>query len=120
VSLAQLVVVWPHFAGKAYIRVGPEVKEASQQQFDQLIAERSTKTYEILKSKGQQLTVHISGQADASPSKRGRTYVALVRDCNAHYVILDEPNESPLLSYPLERTLLSFDQGTNRLRLVLT
>jgi hypothetical protein len=33
----------PHFAGHSYIRIGPETKKASEQQFALLIAERSSK-----------------------------------------------------------------------------
>jgi predicted HTH transcriptional regulator len=33
----------PHFAGKSYVRVGPQTKEASESQFDLLIAERQSK-----------------------------------------------------------------------------
>jgi hypothetical protein len=33
----------PHFAGPSYIRVGPETRKASEQQFDLLIAQRSSK-----------------------------------------------------------------------------
>ncbi len=32
----------PHFAGKSYVRVGPETREASDDQFERLIAERSS------------------------------------------------------------------------------
>jgi hypothetical protein len=46
----------PHFAGKAYIRVGPETIEASDDQFENLIAQRSSKIYEILKWKGKTVT----------------------------------------------------------------
>lgn len=42
----------PHFAGPSYLRTGSETKVASEQQFDNLIAQRQSKGYEILKWKG--------------------------------------------------------------------
>jgi predicted HTH transcriptional regulator len=33
----------PHFSGPAYVRIGPETKDASEEQYDLLIAERSSK-----------------------------------------------------------------------------
>jgi predicted HTH transcriptional regulator len=47
----------PHFAGQAYIRKGSETVEASDEQFANLIAMRSSKAYEILKWKGKPITV---------------------------------------------------------------
>ncbi len=38
----------PHFAGHAYVRDGDKTVKASGQQFARLIAERSSKAYEIL------------------------------------------------------------------------
>jgi predicted HTH transcriptional regulator len=40
----------PHFAGPAFVRVGAQTVRASAQQFERLIAERSSKTYRILQS----------------------------------------------------------------------
>ncbi len=47
----------PHFAEKAYVREGPETKDASERQFDRLVAERQSKVREILKWKGR--TVYV-------------------------------------------------------------
>lgn len=33
----------PHFAGKSYVRLGTQTKEASEPQFDQIVAQRSVR-----------------------------------------------------------------------------
>jgi len=45
----------PHFAGPSFVRVGSETREASDEQFDQLIATRNSKAHTILSFKGKQL-----------------------------------------------------------------
>lgn len=47
----------PHFAGPSYIRAGSETKIASEPQFQELITQRQSKAYEILKWKDKQATV---------------------------------------------------------------
>jgi hypothetical protein len=105
----------PHFAGKSYVRVGPEVKEASQDQFDGIVAQRQSKAYEILKWKGSQISVQIYAPNNTGSMALVRTDVCLVVDCNVHFVTLNQPNESPYQSFPLERLLISFDRQTKRL-----
>jgi hypothetical protein len=48
----------PHFAGPAYVRVGAETVEASDSQYEGLIAQRNSKAYRILRHKGQTISVH--------------------------------------------------------------
>lgn len=47
----------PHFAGRSYVRIGSETRVASEQHFDNLIAQRHSKTYEILKWKGKPIAL---------------------------------------------------------------
>ena len=47
----------PHFAGPSYIRLGSTSPEASEQQFNELIAIRNGKAYRILQYKNQAITV---------------------------------------------------------------
>jgi len=47
----------PHFAGQAYVRKGSQSLVASEEQFNELIARRSSKANKILEFKGQQVTV---------------------------------------------------------------
>ena len=46
----------PHFTGKSYVRLGPETQEASENQFNTLIAERSNKAYRIMEWIGRQVS----------------------------------------------------------------
>jgi predicted HTH transcriptional regulator len=47
----------PHFAGLAYIRRGSESPEASEEQYEELIAQRNSKTARILAWKDKKITV---------------------------------------------------------------
>lgn len=106
----------PHFAGPSYIRSGSETKVASESQFQELIAQRQSKAYEILKWKFHPVTVdiyrHFSsplvGPIESSP-------IMQILDCTQFYVILNSGGSS--VSYPLNRIELSFDHGNNRLKL---
>jgi hypothetical protein len=46
----------PHFGGHSYVREGSQTVKASAEQFDQFIAERSSKAYELLRWKGKAIT----------------------------------------------------------------
>jgi predicted HTH transcriptional regulator len=107
----------PHFAGKSYVRVGPETKEASEQQYINLIASRNSKTREILKYRGQQILVdflrtehvHMMGAVSHSWD------TAELSDCNQFYVTLK--SNANLAAFPLSRVDISFDHPKNRLKL---
>lgn len=47
----------PHFSGKAFIRVGSESREASEDQYEELIAQRSSKIRKLLAWKGKSVTI---------------------------------------------------------------
>src|SRR5262249_5802311 len=56
------VLIWgssnrPHFAGPSYIRDGAVTRAASESEFSELIAGRSSKVYEILSSRGQPVSL---------------------------------------------------------------
>jgi predicted HTH transcriptional regulator len=106
----------PHFAGQAYVRKGSKSIVASEAQFEELIASRNSKAYEILKWKGKPITVdsmrvehtHMMG-AVASSSEY------TVVDCNQFFVTL--ATSSFQKCAPLRRVDISFDQKANRLKL---
>jgi len=94
----------PHFAGRSYIRSGPQSKEASEGQLDELIAQRQSKVREILKWKG--LAVWVDepqrlADGNFSPSLSGATLI----DCNLFYVTveMDKPFQARPNSFPLRR-----------------
>jgi hypothetical protein len=113
----------PHFAGKSYIRVGPETRDASESQVESLVAERLGKVYEIRKYLDKRIqlsvrTTHTGGHI------RSVTGYAKVIACNAFYVTLDVEKQPQTgfgmerpgkNSYPLEDLKLSYDHGSETL-----
>jgi len=105
----------PHFAGRSYIRVGPESKEASEEQFAALIAERNSKVYLIRQWLGK--TVLFEGRALYRGSMRTNVSGAgSLTDCNQHYVTLEEFDKKRR-SFPLDRVNISFDHEQQTLKL---
>jgi len=88
----------PHFAGRAYIRIGPETREASEPQFDELIAQRNSTVRALLKNKGNMVTWrNIMGGYES----------ARVINCNQFYVTLKK--ETGEVCFPLDTFVLSHD-----------
>lgn len=114
----------PHFAGQAYVRDGSKSVPASMVQFDKLIAERNSKSYEILKWKDKTVTFTqpareylISGTTQWVLPKQMH---AVVIDCNQYYVTLANSGpEGDRNSYPLRVIELNFDDRGHRLELRL-
>jgi len=107
----------PHFAGKSYVRTGSQTLEASEPQFEELLAKRSSKAHEILKWKGRQVSVR-KMRPEREVTRLGPSQsesIATVIECNQFWVTLQEPQS--VNSVPLERVRLSFDHPASRLRL---
>jgi len=101
----------PHFAGQSYVRVGSETRKASESQYEELLAQRQSKSFEILKWKDKDITVErtYSGRTGRYPS------VAKVAGCNAFYVTLLQGNDP--ISYALTKVEISYDDKERRLKL---
>jgi Putative DNA-binding domain len=103
----------PHFAGKSYIRDGTQTIEASEENFRELIARRSSKVDEILKWKGQAVGL------DA----RGSTVIrkVILIDCNQHWLTV-QSTKGPYnhASFPLPSVELSYDHHDRFLLLKVT
>lgn len=97
----------PHFAGQAFIRKGSETVGASDEQFANLIAMRNSKAYEILKWKGNEISVQ-------NMDIHQRTQGTIV-DCNQFYCTIQSPNS--LYSVPLRRVDIGFDNPKKCLKL---
>ena len=114
----------PHFAGQAYIRDGSKTVTASREQFENLIAQRNGKTYEILKWKDKGITLTqiareqmLNGSTQWSYEKH---MLVNVSDCNLHYVTLSSFTDgSDAISYALSLIELNFDNRKKRLELRL-
>jgi predicted HTH transcriptional regulator len=107
----------PHFAGPSYVRVGSESRLASEQQFTELIASRTSKAGEILKWRNRPVTVHRLNvnYVMHAVGRIGSTVEMFVHDCNAFYVTLSQGEART--SFPLPIVDLSFDNEKNRLAL---
>jgi hypothetical protein len=112
--------VRPHFAGTSYIRDWPQTKEASEEQFELLIAQRLSKVRTILESKGKQVTLQTIKNRGTHLSQLGGT-TATVEDCNQFFVTLRfGAVGSPVAfrSIPLQWIELSRDHRRNQLMIV--
>jgi len=106
----------PHFAGLSYVRKGSVSIEATEEQYEELIASRTSKTAEILKWKGKIVTVHQLNTANAIRilGRVGGTMEMRVVACNAFYVTLRLGDNT---SYTLTTIDISFDHANSRLAL---
>lgn len=101
----------PHFAGKAYVRKGPSTSEASESQFQMLIAERSSKIYELRKLIGkrallEQFVKNQTGSAGIAP--------ITLTDCNQHFITYEYGQPPKRKSLPVERVAISFHHGSDQ------
>jgi len=106
----------PHFAGPAYVRVGSESKNASADQFQQLIDRRSSKVEELTKWIGKVITANIISPG-TGPRIENKVWVELV-ECTKWYITIkyQRAGEAKILeSVALRRVEISFDQENYRL-----
>ena len=110
----------PHFAGKSYVRDGTQTLEASEAQFDGLIAKRSSKVAKILEWIGKEITYHTPQivQFDAALNTNTRKTTQILHDCNQYWVSLKGLGNSPkLTSFQLRQVELNYDHANSRLML---
>jgi predicted HTH transcriptional regulator len=101
----------PHFAGHSCVRIGSETKKASESQYEELLAQRQSKPFEILKWKDKDITVERT-----YTGRTGRYPVAAkVAGCNAFYVTLLQGSDP--VSYALTKVEISYDDKERRLKL---
>jgi hypothetical protein len=99
----------PHFSGQAYVRVGPETRKASEEQFDELIAQRSSKVRALQKLIGQ--TIHWKQFAP------GRDAMGTVVACNLFFLTIH--GDDYKLCFPVEWITISFDPDNQRHQLFI-
>lgn len=114
----------PHFAGPSYIRDGSKTVEASKKQFDRLIAERNSKTREILKWRGKEISVYWPPERLAKSiyaTHRTGALTWTVIDCNQFYATLERytPSHFAREAFPLSDLEIGYDNDENRLQLRL-
>lgn len=103
----------PHFAGKAYVRKADMIQEASEGQFDALVADRLSAVREIRKHLNQKVIVeHFRTNFTGA---QGRAQHVLV-DCGPHFVtVRSDDDRSRFQSFAVRRLDLSFDHSSNML-----
>lgn len=111
----------PHYAGLPYIRLGTESKKANSEQVAQLVAERDPKAYEILKRKGQVVTVDSLNIPEAAirVGRVATSVLSRIKDCNQFWVTF-ENGSGQESSVGLHRVALSFDHDRNQLKLEIS
>jgi hypothetical protein len=112
----------PHFAGPSYVRDGSQTREASEEQFERLIAERNSYAREILKWRDKEITTFVPATRSVVSGRvirLGGRVVATVKDCNQFYVTLERLVQAKrhVESFPLADVEITFDNSSNRLEL---
>jgi Schlafen, AlbA_2 len=110
----------PHFAGPAFVRRFSETFDASEQEFNELIARRNSKVSRILDYKGRQVTVINSRRTANHISESYWPGNTIVYDCDQHYLTLatgTQPQDRS--SFSLAQVEISFDHSINRLLIKL-
>lgn len=110
----------PHFAGRSYVRLGAETREASEQAFGRLIAQRSSKAGELLRWLDKEITFRFLTLSGGNRTARINDKAYRVIGCNDFYVTLANPSSTTPQSYSLSRIELAFDDQNGRLLLEYT
>lgn len=109
----------PHFAGPSFIRVGSESLEASQEQLENLIAQRNSKAYRLSQYVGKAVSVtfkYLHGNRTFTTGSWGQQLVR-VSECNESWVTLTTVSDGRLHSYSLNNVTLSYDDVKRQLEL---
>jgi hypothetical protein len=106
----------PHFAGRSYVRVGSETRDASELQFGELLAQRNSKSFAILEWKGKQITAEIRNTENLRVmGPTAGFFEPIVVTCDAYTVKLN--NNNSIQTIPLDRVLIGHDDERDRLKL---
>jgi hypothetical protein len=101
----------PHFSGPAYVRVGPETRNASEQQYDELVAQRSSKVRALQKLQGQVVHWHETRhQGAAYPN-------GTLTECNQFYVIIESTSYQKC--FPLDWVTISYEPAQKKYLLLV-
>jgi predicted HTH transcriptional regulator len=95
----------PHFAGPSYVRVGSESVEASEKQFERLIASRTSVARKILDAMRNDETVLIEEARRGYHPHRAQ---CKVEECNAHFANFRAVKEGWTYSAPLSQITVSY------------
>jgi hypothetical protein len=104
----------PHFSGPAYVRVGPETRDATEDQYDSFVGQRSSKVRALHELIGQ--TIHWQSWSAflATYSGNGNGILA---DCNQFFVTIR--GDGYTRCFPVDRVMINFDPNNNRYMLMI-
>jgi hypothetical protein len=109
----------PHFAGPSYVKVGSQIRVASEEEFERIIDRREHKVRELLKWKDKPITMYRLWAVPAAQAQRhAGVSEVLVHDCNRDVLTVEELGGLPTtyINFPLEQVTLSWDaRRLNRL-----
>ncbi|MGH8542105.1 MAG: AlbA family DNA-binding domain-containing protein [Gammaproteobacteria bacterium] len=104
----------PHFAAPAYVRDGPKTVKAPPDIYEDLIASRNTKAGAILRHKGEIVTVTRRVVLTRMGIAVGGPEDCRIESCSAHSVEVRYLGSGRLLSFPLDRVVISADPKHQR------
>ncbi|MBZ5677516.1 MAG: ATP-binding protein [Acidobacteriia bacterium] len=109
----------PHFAGRSYVRVGGQTRDASEAAFAELIAQRNSKARKLLEYKGKQVTLDVLHMKGSHMPTRNSSYW-LLAECNQFFVSLRvlSKDDSTSRSIPVESLEISWDDKNSQLKIV--
>jgi len=101
----------PHFSGRALVRIGPETRDASEEEYDKLIAQRSSKVYFLQKLIGE--TVYWQQIGYQEGNNNGK-----LTDCNQFFATVDMGQYSKC--FPIDWITILFDPPNKRYQLIVS
>jgi hypothetical protein len=104
----------PHFAGRAFVRVGPENRDASEKQYDSLVAQRNRKFRALEKLVGKEVFLF-------DKSGRGGSGLGECIEANEFYLTIRaaQSGGQQTRCIPVEWITISFEPRNNRPQLIL-
>ena len=123
VALAYIVpgsALRPHFSGPSFIRVGSESTIASEAQYDNLIAQRSSKVYRLSQYLTKLVSVDMRWIHPNNTFTRNSMSEWVVVECNESWVIIKQSTSEARQSFPLKDVELSYDNTTKHLKIHAT
>jgi len=82
----------PHFAGKAYIRIGHSTHESNEEQFAELIAIRQSKVFELQRHVGKSVSRWQWRESESGKTLHRNATEYTLLACNAHYLTIGIQN----------------------------
>jgi Putative DNA-binding domain len=104
------IVVWgsplrPHFTGGSYVRIGPETKKATEEQYDIMVAERSSKVRMLKRLQGELVNFQAVNYAPGSGTVK-------IAEVNQFFVSLKNADAAPFeRHFPIEWIQISKSDG---------